>query len=208
MIEVTAQLALIAIPFLSAMALNEAATPGGSPAVLAWWSVAGIVAGIVALALAYFANRLFADLATRALNRLQKDLFGNMQTLSISFFDRNPVGDLISRVSNDSEAVAAFYESAVSQVIRSVVQLLLVTIIIFWMNWRLAIAAMLIVPVLLLAVNIIQRIATPAYAKMQEELGALTSFQEETIAGHKTIINSRRGDWANAAKPGAGGERL
>ncbi len=197
-IEVTAQLALIAIPFLSAMALNEAATPGGSPAVLAWWSVAGIVAGIVALALAYFANRLFADLATRALNRLQKDLFGNMQTLSISFFDRNPVGDLISRVSNDSEAVAAFYESAVSQVIRSVVQLLLVTIIIFWMNWRLAIAAMLIVPVLLLAVNIIQRIATPAYAKMQEELGALTSFQEETIAGHKTIINSRRGDWANA----------
>jgi len=198
LIEVTAQLALIAIPFFSAMALNEVSTPGGSPAVLAWWSVAGIVAGIVALVLAYFANRLFADLATKALNRLQKDLFGNMQTLSVSFFDRNPVGDLISRVSNDSEAVAAFYESAVSQVIRSIVQIGLVTIIIFWMNWVLAIAALLTVPVLLLAVNIIQRIATPAYAKMQEDLGALTSFQEETISGHKTIINSRRGDWANA----------
>ena len=61
MIEVAAQLALILIPYLSANALNEVSTPGGSQAALAWWSVAGIAAGIVALVLAFFANRLFAD---------------------------------------------------------------------------------------------------------------------------------------------------
>ncbi len=200
-IRIAGLFALILIPYLSAQALNVASTPAAQDGTLAGqlarWSLLAIVAGIVSLVLSFFADRMFAELATHALNKLQKDLFGTLQTLSVSFFDRNPVGNLISRVSNDSEAVAAFYESAVSQAIRSVVQLLLVTVIIFWMNWQLAIAALIIVPVLLLLVNIIQRIATPAYTKMQEELGDLTSFQEETISGHKTIINSRRGEWAD-----------
>jgi ABC-type multidrug transport system fused ATPase/permease subunit len=63
-------------------------------------------------------------------------------------------------------------------------------------NWQLTLVALLIVPILLIATGMVQRISTPAFTKLQEELGALSGFQEETISGHKVIISNRRHGWA------------
>lgn len=198
-LRLAGQLCLILVPFFTSQALNVVSTPGGTADTLTRWALFGAGAGLLAILLSYMADRLFAQLATSSLSRLQRDLFDHMQTLSLSFFDKNPPGDLISRVNNDSEAVAVFYESAVSQLIRAGIQVLLVSVIVFTMNWRLAIASLVIVPVLLFVVNIIQKISVPAFAKMQEELGELSGFQEETIAGHKVIIGNRRQSWAGEA---------
>ena len=122
-----------------------------------------------------------------------------MQTLSLTFFDRQPLGQLLSRVSNDTEAVALFYEQAVAQIIRAIAQISLIVIVMLIVDWRLAIAALLIVPVMLILTSIIQRASTPAFAKMQETMGDLSGFQEETISGHKVIISNRRQDWATQA---------
>ena len=193
--QVIAIVGLIAMPTIIGKSTNVVQT-GGSMDELTQWTIYAAIAGSMYLFLSFIASRIFSDLATRGLYNLQTALFAHIQTLSLTFFDRQPVGELMSRVTNDSEAVALFYESAVAQMIRALFQITMIIIVMVFVNWRLAIAALSIVPVMLGLTAVIQRIAAPAFAKMQEELGELSGFQEESIAGHKVIISNRRQEWA------------
>lgn len=174
-------------------------TSAGTQDELLRWSLLAVGAGIIFLIMSLVAERVFARLATSGLYKLQRHLFEHMQTLSLSFFDRQPLGQLISRVTNDTEAVSLFYENVVAQIIRAIFQILLVIVVMFIVNWQLALIALIIIPVMLLLTGAIQRVATPAFAKLQEELGNLSGFQEETLSGHRVIISNRRHDWAEDA---------
>ena len=189
---------LILMPWLTGQAINVA-TAGGPSGTLAMWCLAAIFAGLFYIALSYVAERQFADLATHGLEKLQTHLFNHMQTLSLSFFDRQPIGELLSRVTNDSEAVARFYESAASQIIRAVIQIVLVFVIMLVISVPLTIAAMVVVPFMLLLTFAVERISSPAFAKMQEEMGKISGFQEESISGHKVVTSNRRQEWAGDA---------
>jgi ABC-type multidrug transport system fused ATPase/permease subunit len=187
-------IALTAIPAFTGAAIN--AMKAGNLSDLHGWVVAAAVAAVAYLLLAGSAELIITRLATGATMRLQRDMFGSMQRLSLSFFDRQPVGQLLSRVTNDTEAVATFNENAVSQMMRGAFQVLLIVVLMFFTNWRLTLAALSIVPVLLLVAAGVARAAGPAYARLQEQLGDLSAFHEETISGHRVIISARRQDWA------------
>ena len=189
-------LALIAIPFFTGEAINVIGDPNGSVAELQRWAFLTIAAGVVYLLLSGVAEWMFAKLATYGLYNLQVDLIKHLQQLSLSFFDRQPVGELMSRVTNDTEMVSLFYETAVAQIIRALFQIVLIALVMFFIDWRLTLAALLIVPVMLFLTGIIERVSTPAFAKLQEEMGAISGFQEETLSGHKVIISNRRQEWA------------
>jgi ATP-binding cassette subfamily B protein len=193
-LRVGSVICLIAMPWLTGNAINAATEGAANP--LRLWALAALVAMVAFVGMSYFAERQFAELATHGSRRLQTSLFNHMQTLSLSFFDRNPIGELLSRVNNDLEAVSRFYEQAVSQIVRAAVQIGLIIVVMLLVNWQLTLAALLIVPIMLLATFALQRISTPAFAKMQEEMGKLSGFQEETISGHKVIINNRQQAWA------------
>jgi len=198
-VRVFALLGLVAIPFLTGQGINVLNAPNGSSAELQRWIIPALVAGVIYLGLSFLADHMFADLATKALYKLQTALFSHMQTLSLTFFDRQPIGELMSSVTNDTEVVSLFYESAVTQIIRALIQIFLTFVVMLVMDWRLTIVAMLIVPVMLLLMNVVERISTPAFAKLQEDLGTLSGFQEETLSGNKVIISKRRQEWAGEA---------
>ena len=109
------------------------------------------------------------------------------------------MGEILSRVTNDAEAVALFYESAVGQLVRAVLQILMILVVMFAIQWQLTLVALFVVPVMLLSMYVISQISTPAFDMLQQELGEASGFQEETLAGHKVIISKRRQDWADAA---------
>jgi ATP-binding cassette subfamily B protein len=135
-------------------------------------------------------------MATHGLYKLQTTLFSNLQTLSMGFFFKNPPGELSSNITNDAEVVSLFYTSAVGQLIRAVLQIMMILIVMLVINWKLTIVALITVPFLLLAIYVITNIASPAFAKLQENLGEISGFQEETLAGRKVIISKRRQEWA------------
>jgi ATP-binding cassette subfamily B protein len=193
-VRFVAVIGLVAIPQFTGNAVDAIAA--GDMAALQRWLLFALIATAIYMSLSAWAETIFSKLATSALYRLQIHLFSHLQTLSLSFFDRQPVGELLSRVSNDTEAISIFYESAVSQIIRSSLQILLIVTIMVVLSWQMTLAALLIVPIMIGLSLIIQRIATPAFAKLQEELGEMSGFQEETLAGHKVLIASRRNDWA------------
>jgi ATP-binding cassette subfamily B protein len=196
-IRVIALVGLTMLPFLTGQAINVISDPNGTIAELQRWVVIAVIAAVIYLVMTFFAERMFADMATKGLQKLQTSLFAHMQTLSLTFFDRQPIGELMSRITNDTEVVSLFYEQAVSPIIRASIQIILTFLVMVIIDWRLTIVALLIVPVILILTNVIERISTPAFAKMQEELGTMSGFQEESLSGHKVIISKRQQDWAD-----------
>jgi ATP-binding cassette subfamily B protein len=197
LIRVAALLALVTLPFITGQAMNVI-NEGGTTDELLKWVVYGAIAGVIFLVMSFFADRTFASLATKALYKLQTDLFSNLQNLSMGFFYRTPVGELLSRVTNDAEVVASYYEQGVAQLIRAFMFIIMIIIVMLAINVRLTLVALLIVPVMVASMLVITRIATPAFSKMQEDLGETSGFQEETLSGHKVIISKRRQRWAEA----------
>jgi ABC-type multidrug transport system fused ATPase/permease subunit len=198
-VRVIALCGLIAIPYLTGEGINVLSSPNASSTEIQRWIIPALIAGVIYLGTSLFADRMFADLATRGLQKLQTHLFSHMQTLSLTFFDRQPIGELMSRLTNDTEVISLFYESAVTQIIRALVQIVLTFVVMLIIDWRLTIIALIIVPVMLILMNVVERISTPAFVKLQEDLGNLSGFQEETISGSKVIISKRRQEWADEA---------
>ncbi|MCP4357664.1 MAG: ABC transporter ATP-binding protein [Chloroflexi bacterium] len=125
-VRVLSVICLIAIPTLTGQAINVASDPNGAVNDLLQWVGIAVVMGVLFLLLSLVAERVFSSLATWGLYNLQTSLFAHLQTLSLNFFDRQPVGELMSRVTNDLETVALFYESAVAQIIRALIQIILI----------------------------------------------------------------------------------
>jgi ATP-binding cassette subfamily B protein len=195
-LRILALIGLAVLPGLTGRAIDVISSSGSSSE-LQQWVIAALIAGVFYLILSFIADRMFGDLATRASYRLQNHLFSHMQTLSLSFFDRQGRGELMSRLTNDSEVIALFYESAVTQMIRALAQILLSFFVMVFIDWRLTIVAILIIPVMLIVMNVANRISSPAFAKLQEDLSTLSGFQEETLSGNKVIISNRRQEWAD-----------
>jgi ATP-binding cassette subfamily B protein len=139
---------------------------------------------------------MFAKLASEALYGIQTDLFNNVQGLSMGFFFKNPPGELSSNVTNDAEVVSLFYTTAVSQILRSTLQVLLIIVVMFSINWQLALVAVLTIPLLIGVAWVVARVGAPAFNRLQEALGEVSAFQEETLSGHKVIISKNRREWA------------
>jgi ATP-binding cassette subfamily B protein len=192
-----ALMGLSVLPGLTGRAINVISVPGGSIAELNRWVILAAIAGVLYLGLSFFADRMWGDLATRASYKLQVHMFSHMQTLSLTFFDRQGRGELMSRLTNDSEVISLFYESAVTDILRAVIQIVLTFLVMLFIDWRLTIVAILVVPVMLVVMNIANRISSPAFEKLQEDLSDLSGFQEETLSGNKVIISNRRQEWAD-----------
>lgn len=195
-LRLLALMALVTLPYITGQAMNVI-NEGRSTDELLQWLIYGAIAGALFLVMSFLADRTFASLATKALSKLQTDLFRNLQTLSMGFFYKTPVGELLSRITNDAEVVAQYYEQGIAQIIRAVMFILMIIIVMLVINVPLTIVSLLIVPVIVASMLVITRIASPAFEKMQEQLGETSGFQEETLAGHKDIISKRRQAWAN-----------
>jgi ATP-binding cassette subfamily B protein len=192
---VVALLGLVTIPYATGRGMNVI-TEMGSNDDLADFVLLGFVAGVVYLLFSFFANRIFAKLAAESLYDVQTSLFDNVQTLSMGFFFKNPPGQLSSNVTNDAEVVSLFYTTAVSQILRSTLQVLLILIVMFVVNWQLALVAVLTIPLLIGVAWVVARVGAPAFNRLQESLGDVSAFQEETLSGHKVIISKNRRQWA------------
>ncbi|HFQ91483.1 MAG TPA: ABC transporter ATP-binding protein, partial [Chromatiales bacterium] len=101
-LRLLAVIGIIAVPYFSGNAVNAIADHDGDALQTALTIMFVIL--VLYTVLSALSERILARMATTAVYRLQKHLFSHLQTLSLSFFDRQPVGELMSRVSNDTEA--------------------------------------------------------------------------------------------------------
>ncbi|MCP4306623.1 MAG: ABC transporter ATP-binding protein [bacterium] len=195
LLRVVALAGLTVIPWTTGRAMNVITEFGGTDE-LRSWALIGLVAGAIYLVFSFVSDRMFSKMAVDGLYGVQTALFENVQSLSMGFFFKNPPGRLSSNITNDAEVVSLFYTSAVSQMIRSAIQVVMVLVVMLLIDWRLTVISLVTIPFLLGAVYVITRVASPAFRRLQQALGDASGFQEETLSGHKLIISKGRGDWA------------
>jgi ATP-binding cassette, subfamily B, multidrug efflux pump len=160
--------------------------------------------GMIALLmlLAYVFNNLFqaianwvmADVSQRALKLMRKDLFSHLQNLPLSFFDRNPAGELMSRLTNDIDAINQAVSQNVTSLIASVLSMLGILVAMFLLNYWLALTTLLVVPIMFWFTNFVARYTRKGYQDLQKHLGELNAVMEESISGEKVIKAFRRNE--------------
>lgn len=186
---------LIFIPYATGQIINEVAGAGSRDTVMPW-IIGGVAAAVAIVVLSFFEERIYARLGTKAVARVQTEMSSKVQHLSLGFFDRQPIGELTSRITNDTETVALFFEQALNQFTRASIQIVLLVVVMLTLDWRLSLVSFVIVPVMAITLFVVQRLSGPAFAQLQAKVGDLSGFQEETLSGHKVVISNRQRDWA------------
>ncbi|MBN2388776.1 MAG: ABC transporter ATP-binding protein [Anaerolineales bacterium] len=137
---------------------------------------------------------MMARISQRALQGVRRDLFGHLQTLSLRFFDANPAGELMSRLTNDIDAINQAVSQNVVALLASVLSLGGILVAMFVLNPWLALASLAVVPIMFWFTNFVARYTRRGFRDLQRELGAITSVMEEAISGQRVVRAFGRND--------------
>ncbi len=130
---------------------------------------------------------MMARVSQDALKHLRRDLFGHMQTLSLKFFDEHTAGELMSRLTNDIEAVNQAVSQNVVSLFASTLSMIGILIAMFVLNAWLALAAVVVVPIMFWFANFIARYTRKGFRELQKRLGQINGVMEETISGQRVV---------------------
>jgi ATP-binding cassette subfamily B protein len=183
---VAATAAGLAPPYLAGRAI-DAGIVTGDTAALTVVVIAFLGVAVVFAIATYTQTYLVGWVGTRALQDLRERVFSHLQSMSIGFFTRNRPGVLISRMTNDIEALNQLVTSGVVTLLSSVMTLVGVVVILLVLDLKLALVTFLTFPLLLIA-SVIFRIASHgAYRLTRERIAAVTAYLQETLSGVRIV---------------------
>ena len=187
----------LAGPYLMGRAFDEyiASRDTEGLARISCWMLAVFLLGSLADAAS---GRLMAAISQRALKKVRGDLFGHLQTLELRFFDNHPAGELMSRLTNDVETLNTALSQNVVALLASVLSLGGILVAMFVLNFWLALASVVVVPIMLWFTNFVARYTRKGFRELQKNLGQLNAVMEEAISGQRVVKAFRRSDWAAA----------
>ncbi|MHB9093814.1 MAG: ABC transporter ATP-binding protein [Eubacteriales bacterium] len=130
---------------------------------------------------------IMVGVAQLTVRELRKDLFAKMQTLSLKFFDRQPHGELMSRLTNDVEIINTTLTQSATQVFSSLIMIVGAIAMMLYLNPILALLGLVTVPLGILFTGRIAKLTRNYFVSQQKELGELNGFVEETISGQRVV---------------------
>jgi ATP-binding cassette, subfamily B, multidrug efflux pump len=146
-----------------------------------------LVAGMAASWLRYGQLVRLAGVAMRSVQRVREEAYRHVLRLPMSFFDRAITGQLVSRVTNDTEAVKMLYVQVLFVMLDSLIVLAGTSIAMLWLDWRLMLVVAGLVPAVALIVALYQRLSAPAVARNRELRSDLNAQLAESIAGMQVL---------------------
>lgn len=118
---------------------------------------------------------------------LRKQIFGHLQKLNVQYFDRNPVGRLITRVTTDVDALNEMFTAGFVSIFGDVFVLVGIVAVLFWMNWKLALVLFAITPFIVAVSMWFRRGARNTYRQVRARIAAINAFLQEHISGMSTV---------------------
>jgi ATP-binding cassette subfamily B protein len=153
-----------------------------------------LVAGLANWGMSYLQTYLTGWVGERMLADLRGQLFRHVNRLSLGYFERTRAGVIISRMTNDVEALDQLVTEGVSSLIKSTFTLIGTAILLFILDWRLAFATLAVVPLMSIGTALFRRYSTRAYRAVRERLGLVTATLAEDIAGMRVVQAFTRED--------------
>ena len=180
----------LAPPYLVGRAVDE--VRHGRTGALVWIVAAFVGAGVLGIVATYAQTYFTGWTGERMLADLRNILFRHLQRLSLGFYERNRAGVIISRLTNDVEALDQLVTDGVTSLIQNTLTLLGTAVVLFVLDWRLALATMTVMPLMALATAWFRSRSGRAYREVRETLGAVTATLAEDIAGMRVLQSFTR----------------
>jgi ATP-binding cassette subfamily B protein len=176
----------LAPPFLSKYAVDYGINKHDLAA-LTWIVALFLLAGLANWGMSYLQTYLTGWVGERILADLRNKLFDHLQHLSLGFYERNRAGVIISRLTNDVEALDQLVTDGVTSLVQNTLTLVGTAILLFVLDWRLALATLAVIPLMAVATVVFRVRSTRAYRAVRERLGLLTATLAEDIAGMRMV---------------------
>ncbi|MDG1172428.1 MAG: ABC transporter ATP-binding protein [Polaribacter sp.] len=143
----------------------------------------------------YFANWV----GQHIIRDIRAKIFRHILQFKMSYFDRNSVGKLVTRVVSDIETIAAFFSTGVFTIVSDVLQMFAITALMFYFNWKLAFIALSVLPILIYATRIFQQAIKATFQEVRNQVANLNGFVQERVTGMKIVqlFNRERIEYEN-----------
>jgi len=142
---------------------------------------------VLRLVTSYFQSYLTAYFAQKAMADLRYDVFAHLQKMPTKYFDINPVGRLVTRVTNDIRAIDEMLASGVITIIQDVILIITIVVLMLVLNWELALVSFAILPIVIWIISVYRSRTRVIYREVRKHLAALNATLAEHIAGQKII---------------------
>ncbi len=185
-------------PYLLGVAIDDYIAVKDLPG-LARISLIMLLAYLISVVLQFLANWIMANVSQKALKKMRTDLFQHLQILSLRFFDKNPAGDLMSRLTNDIDAINRAISMNVTSLFSNVLTLVGVLIAMFSLNIWLSLATLIVVPLMALFTMFIAKYSRKGFRELQKQMGKFNGTIEENVSGQRVVKAFRRNESAIAA---------
>ncbi|UCG14562.1 MAG: ABC transporter ATP-binding protein [Deltaproteobacteria bacterium] len=135
----------------------------------------------------YCQNLLMVYVGQHMMQDLRMQLFGHLQKMSLSFFDRNPVGRLVTRLTNDIQNLDEMFGSVVMTLLKDVILLLGILVILFYLRWDLALVTLSVVPLIMVLFRVFGVQVRGAFRDIRAKLAQINTVLNEYISGIRVI---------------------
>ncbi|MDI3269207.1 MAG: ABC transporter ATP-binding protein [Bacillota bacterium] len=199
-----AQAALMLGPYITALAIDNYLTPALAAREQGLAVPSGTLGGLLTLGLLYWGLSLLSWLGNyieiyfmswagqKAIYELRDRIYRHLQRLSFRFFDRQPAGVIMSRVTNDINTIEEMLTSSILTVLASVFSFTFIVVIMLSMDWRLALASFTVLPFLMAAIWYFSERVRAAYDRVRNTIAQVYANLQESISGMKVTQSFRR----------------
>jgi ATP-binding cassette subfamily B protein len=181
----------LAPPLLAKLAVDEG-IKSGELRRLVWIVLAFVATGLATFGLSSVQTYLTGWVGERVLADLRQRLFAHLQRLSLGYYERNRTGAIVSRITNDVEALDQLVTDGVTSLVQNLTLVVGTAVVLFVLDWRLALATLSILPLMALATAWFRIRSNRAYRRVRERIGNVTATLAEDISGMRVVQSYAR----------------
>src|SRR5690606_30600576 len=145
-------------------------------------------------AIRYFHTLLTNTLGQSVIRDLRVDVFNHITSLRLKYFDKTPIGRLITRTVSDLETISDIFSQGLIQIIGDVLQLVVIIGVMFYTDWRLSLIVLIPMPIMILATYFFKEAMKSAFQDVRTWVAKLNTFLQEHISGNSIIQYFARED--------------
>ena len=182
LLAIGSQLAAIFVPVVTGVVFNEL-EGDAEPGSIAFWIVVILALGVVRAVLMVGRRLISGRQALGVEYDMRDELYGHFLRLSFGFYDRSQTGQLMSRATMDLQSVRFFLGYGLIFFAQHIVTVVVVTIVLFFYSWQLALVALAITPLIVLVAYRYSKVSQPVLRDVQQKLADVATVAEESIVG-------------------------
>ncbi|MEI8134636.1 MAG: ABC transporter ATP-binding protein [bacterium] len=173
-------------PILVMSAIDDHIMKGDYPGL---YKVLGLIIGTILLqAIVQYAQTVLTQwIGQKTIYNFRKELFAHLQTLSLRFYDQNPVGRLVTRLTSDIEVLNELFSSGIIMVFADIFVIIWSFVFMFIISWKLSLMVMCVFPFLLIATSIFRKKARESYREIRLLVARMNAFLNERVSGIITV---------------------